>query len=84
MRSEESNRATRQSRLKEVNEMAVPVRLDGCVIAVIYVYGVASEAHIDENRVIVEVLSGKISSKLHGLTRAWLYPRAHSRLGDFL
>jgi hypothetical protein len=64
--------------------MAVPVRLDGCVIAVIYVYGVASEAHVDENRVIVEILSGKISSKLHGLTRAWLYPRAHSRLGDFL
>lgn len=84
MRTEESNRATRQSRLKEVNEMAVPVRLDGCVIAVIYVYGVASEAHIDKNRVIVEILSGKISSKLHGLTRAWLYPRAHSRLGDFL
>ena len=65
-------------------EMAVPVRLDGCVIAVIYVYGVASEAHVDENRVIAEILSEKISSQLHGLTRSWLKSMSHTRLGDFL
>jgi len=83
-RTDDQAKTTVQNRSKAVSEMAVPVRLDGYVIAVIYIYGVGSEAHIDENRVIVEILSGKISSKLHGLTRAWLDPMAHSRLGDFL
>jgi PAS domain S-box-containing protein len=83
-RTDDPARATVQSRSKVVNDMAVPVKLYGCVIAVIYIYGAAFEAHIDENRVIVEILSEKISSKLHGLTRAWLDPMAHSRLSDFL
>jgi PAS domain S-box-containing protein len=79
-----STGARRQSRSKAVSEMAVPVRLDGCVIAVIYLYGAVPDAHTDENRVIVEILSEKISSKLHGLTRSWLDPRAHVRLGEYL
>jgi PAS domain S-box-containing protein len=76
--------ATRQSRSTTVSEMAVPVRLDGSVIAVIYLYGAIPDAHTDENRVIVEILTEKISSTLHGLTRSWLDLRTHARLGEFM